>query len=63
VLVVSDDPFSDLAGAKRLGMRAAFVLSGKYRERSVIDQVPASERPDVIVDAIGDLTTCGLSGT
>jgi HAD superfamily hydrolase (TIGR01458 family) len=57
VLVVSDDPFSDLAGAKRMGMQAAFVLSGKYRERSVLDRIPAAEQPGVVVDAIGDLLT------
>jgi 4-nitrophenyl phosphatase len=56
-LVVSDDPFSDLAGAKRMGMQAAFVLSGKYRERKVLDQIAAAEQPDFVVDAIGDLLT------
>jgi len=59
VLVVSDDPFSDLAGAKRIGMHAAFVLSGKYRERSVIDSIPESQRPDVIAETIGELLTGG----
>ena len=57
VLVVSDDPLSDLAGAKRMGMRAAFVLSGKYRKRSVLDAVPTSQRPDMIVETIGELLT------
>ncbi len=55
VLVVSDDPFTDLAGAKRMGMRAAFVLSGKYRERSVIDSIAVEEQPDLVAPAIGDL--------
>jgi HAD superfamily hydrolase (TIGR01458 family) len=55
VLVVSDDPFSDLAGAKRMGMQAAFVLSGKYDKTSVLDSIPAAEQPDAIVNAIGDL--------
>jgi HAD superfamily hydrolase (TIGR01458 family) len=57
VLVVSDDPYSDLAGAKRMGMHAAFVLSGKYADESVLAQVPAAERPDVTVAQIGDLLT------
>ncbi len=56
VLVVSDDPFSDLAGAKRMGMQAAFVLSGKYPQRSVVDSLPPAEQPDIIVEAICDLT-------
>lgn len=55
VMVVSDDPLSDLVGAKRMGMQAAFVLSGKYPEPSVIDSVPVSERPDVVANTIGDL--------
>jgi ribonucleotide monophosphatase NagD (HAD superfamily) len=59
VLVVSDDPFSDLAGAKRLGMRAALVLSGKYRDAEVVAAIPAAQRPDVIVGRIGDLLTTG----
>lgn len=59
VMVVSDDPFSDLAGAKRMGMQAAFVLSGKYRERSVVDSIPPPHRPDVIANTIGDLFTGG----
>lgn len=61
-LVVSDDPFSDLAGAKRMGMRAAFVLSGKYQERSVVDSILASQRPDLIVERIGELLTSGTLG-
>ena len=55
VMVVSDDPLSDLAGAKRMGMRAAFVLSGKYRDRSILDSIPEQERPDLVVEKIGDL--------
>jgi len=55
VLVVSDDPLSDLAGARRMGMRAAFVLSGKYADCAVLERIPAEERPDVTVGRIGDL--------
>ncbi|MFH0982163.1 MAG: HAD-IIA family hydrolase [Planctomycetota bacterium] len=57
VLVVSDDPLSDLAGAKRMGMMAAFVLSGKYADPHVVEQVPPSERPDAVVQCIGELLT------
>lgn len=59
VLVVSDDPFSDLAGAKRMGMRAAFVLSGKYGDSDLPATLPAAERPDLTVGRIGDLLTTG----
>lgn len=55
VLVVSDDPLTDLAGAKRMGMKTAFVLTGKYRDRSVIESVPVSERPDLVVHSVGEL--------
>lgn len=56
IMVVSDDPFSDLAGAKRLGMQTAFVLSGKYPDPTVTDRIPAKERPDLTVPTIADLT-------
>ncbi|MBU0640492.1 MAG: HAD-IIA family hydrolase [Planctomycetes bacterium] len=59
VAVVSDDPFSDLAGAKRMGMQAAFVLSGKYADASVIETIPRAEQPDIIVGSIGDLLVDG----
>jgi HAD superfamily hydrolase (TIGR01458 family) len=55
VMVVSDDPFSDLAGARRMGMRAAFVLTGKYADPAVVDRIEADQRPNVTVDRIGDL--------
>lgn len=54
-LMVSDDPFSDLAGARRLGIRAAFVLSGKYTDPAILDRLDPAERPDLVVDSIGDL--------
>jgi len=59
-LMVSDDPFSDLAGARRLGMKAAFVLSGKYPDRSIVERIAPAERPDIIVDGIGDLSDSDL---
>jgi hypothetical protein len=40
-------------------MQAAFVLSGKYQDRSVIESIPDTERPDVVAETIGDLLTCG----
>ena len=59
VMVVSDDPFSDLAGAKRMGMAAAFVLSGKYPASVVVEGIAEAQRPDVVVGRIGDLLTEG----
>ena len=57
VLVVSDDPFSDLAGAKRMGMQTAFVLSGKYHDDAVTESITPAERPDVTIPGIGELLT------
>ena len=57
VLVVSDDPFSDLAGARRMGMQTALALSGKYTDPDVVQAIDPSERPDAIVNRIGDLLT------
>jgi 4-nitrophenyl phosphatase len=62
VAVVSDDPFTDLAGAKRMGMLAVFVLSGKYPNAEVLEGIEPGERPDVTVDAIGDLLGTALLG-
>lgn len=59
VLMVSDDPLSDLAGAKRMGMQTAFVHSGKYADNRVLEQVAEDLRPDIIVPRISDLLTDG----
>ncbi|MHC4606322.1 MAG: HAD-IIA family hydrolase [Planctomycetota bacterium] len=60
IVVVSDDPFSDLAGAKRMGMKAAFVLVGKYPDASVLERVAGAERPDVTAANLGELPKSGL---
>ncbi len=59
VMVVSDDPLSDLDGAKRMGMRTAFVLCGKYPDRSVLDSIPQERQPDIVAGQMDDLLTCG----
>lgn len=61
VLLVSDDPFSDLVGAKRMGMRTAFVLSGKYDNVAVLSSIAADERPDVTSPRIIDLLSAGAT--
>jgi len=55
VLMVSDDPLSDLAGAKRLGMPTAFVLTGKYPDRAILARLEPSLRPDIVANTIADL--------
>lgn len=59
VLLVSDDPFSDLVGAKRMGIQTAFVLSGKYDDPNIVSSIAADERPDITAPSIGDLLAAG----
>lgn len=59
VLLVSDDPLSDLAGGKQIGVRTAFVLSGKYANERVLASLAGDERPDLVVGRIGDLLDAG----
>ncbi|MFH1749085.1 MAG: HAD-IIA family hydrolase [Planctomycetota bacterium] len=55
VMVVSDDPLTDLAGAKRLGLQTAFVLSGKYKDTAVLSGLSEEEQPDITTARISDL--------
>jgi len=34
--MISDDPLSDLTGAKKLGMKTVFVTSGKYKDKEIL---------------------------
>jgi ribonucleotide monophosphatase NagD (HAD superfamily) len=53
--VVGDDPFTEVEGAKRLGMHAVFVLTGKYPSSDVLERLPASWRPDLVVASLDEL--------
>ncbi len=55
VYMVSDDPFTDLAeGKKTVGFKTVFVLSGKYKNVSVLDTIPEELRPDYVFAHIGE---------
>ena len=54
-LFISDDPIADLLTAKRLGMRTAFVLSGKYTDHDVLGRMDQEDWPDFISDCPADL--------
>jgi len=54
-LFIGDDPFSDLSGAKKMGIKTAFVLSGKYNSRMIIKSIERNLRPDFIVRGINDI--------
>ena len=47
ITIISDDVKGDLVGAKKLGMKTVFVLSGKYKNASeIIPMLTASQRPE-----------------
>lgn len=51
-LMISDDPLFDLLGAKKIGMKTAFVLSGKYKDKEILNNLDREWYPDLIVDNI-----------
>ncbi|HVP36140.1 MAG TPA: HAD-IIA family hydrolase, partial [Terriglobales bacterium] len=53
-LMISDDPLSDLVGAKKLIIKTAFVLSGKYA-KSILKTVDKKDRPDYVYQNIGEI--------
>ena len=54
-LFISDDPISDLVTAGRLGMRTAFVLSGKYPDHRVLARLEEIDWPDIVCSRMSDL--------
>ncbi len=56
ILMISDDVKGDLVGAKELGMRTLFVLSGKYRHADeILPKLPIHEHPDDIKAHLGEV--------
>lgn len=55
ILMISDDPFADLIGAKKLGISTCWVLTGSVKERSAIDKIPPEFRPDLICRSVCDI--------
>jgi HAD superfamily hydrolase (TIGR01450 family) len=53
--MISDDPLSDLAGAKRLGMKAIFVISGKYKDENVLKGLDKEVQPDWIHQSVKEI--------
>jgi len=52
ILMVSDDPFADLIGAKRLGMATCWVLTGSQRDPQATEKIALKYRPDYILDSV-----------
>lgn len=56
VTVISDDPIGDLVGAKRMGMKTALVLSGKYdNEEQILPFLKSCELPDAVYNSVADI--------
>lgn len=53
-ILISDDPLSDLVGAKKLRIKTAFVLSGKY-DRSILKSLDEKRRPDYVYKSISEI--------
>ena len=55
IYMVSDDPFTDLAEGKRtVGFKTVFVLSGKYKDTSVLNSIERSLWPDYVFRNVGE---------
>ncbi len=49
VVIISDDVVGDLVGAKRLGMKTLFVLTGKFKSaQEIVPKLDPTLRPDFI---------------
>lgn len=55
ILMVSDDPFADLIGAKKLGMSTCWVLTGSQRDLSAAEKIAPKYHPDYILDSVVDI--------
>ena len=54
-LFISDDPVADLVTAGRLGMRTAFVLSGKHGDHGVLGSLDQDDWPDIVCSCLADI--------
>jgi len=57
ILMVSDDPFADLVGAKKLGMKTCWVLTGSQKDPAAAKKIREEDRPDYILDSVTDIPT------
>jgi NagD protein len=56
ITIISDDVKGDLIGAKNLGMKTIFVLSGKYKNsEEIIPFLKDKEKPDFIFENISKI--------
>jgi HAD superfamily hydrolase (TIGR01450 family) len=57
ILMVSDDPFADLIGAKKIGMKTCWVLTGSQKDRKVVKKIPEKYHPDYILESVVDIAS------
>ena len=59
VTIISDDLLGDLVGAKKLGMKSVFVLSGKFKKvEEILPRVPKELWPDMVCEDIAKAASC-----
>jgi HAD superfamily hydrolase (TIGR01458 family) len=54
-MMISDDPLSDLMGAKKLGMKTVFVTSGKYKDEEILKSLNKKFKPDFVYRNISQI--------
>ncbi|MCP4571215.1 MAG: HAD-IIA family hydrolase [bacterium] len=62
-LFISDDPEADLVTAGRLGMRTAFVLSGKHADHAVLGRLDENDWPDLVCERLADIALAAATGS
>ncbi len=56
ITIISDDMMGDLVGAKKFGMKAALVLSGKVKSANeVIPTLKDNEKPEFICNDMSEI--------
>lgn len=53
--MISDDPLSDLLGAKKLGIKTVFVTSGKYKDEEILKSLNKKFQPDFVYQNISQI--------
>jgi 4-nitrophenyl phosphatase len=54
-IMISDDPLSDLLGAKKLGIETVFVTSGKYKDKEILKKLRKKFQPDWIHQSVKEI--------
>ena len=55
ILMVSDDPFADLVGAKKIGMATCWVMTGSHKDKGAVKKIAEGYHPDYILESVKDI--------